>query len=38
MFAMADGSVMFVQQSINMDVYKATASCDGGETKTVNNP
>jgi prepilin-type processing-associated H-X9-DG protein len=37
-FAMADGSVMFVQQSINMDVYKATASCDGGETKTVNNP
>ncbi|MEN6493790.1 MAG: DUF1559 domain-containing protein [Thermoguttaceae bacterium] len=38
LFALADGSVMFVQESINMDVYRATASCDGAETKTVNNP
>lgn len=37
-FAMADGSVMFVQESIDMDVYRASASCNGGETKTVNNP
>ena len=37
-FALADGSVTFVQESINMDVYKATASCDGGEPKTVMNP
>ena len=37
-FAMADGSVMFVQESIDMGVYRATASCDGGEAKTVNNP
>lgn len=37
-FAMADGSVMFVSETIDMDVYRATASCDGGEAKTVNNP
>ncbi len=36
-FAMADGSVTFVQESINMDVYKATASCDGNEAKTIMN-
>ncbi len=37
-FAMADGSVMFVQESIDMDIYRASASCNGGETKTVHNP
>jgi len=35
---MADGSVMFVQESIDMDIYRASASCNGGETKTVHNP
>jgi prepilin-type processing-associated H-X9-DG protein len=37
-FALADGSVMFVSETVDMDVYRATASCDGGEAKTVNNP
>lgn len=33
-FAIADGSVRFLQESIDMDLYRAAASCDGGEAKT----
>ena len=32
MFGMADGSVHFIRQSINLGVYKSLASRDGGET------
>ncbi len=35
-FVMGDGSVRFVQQSIDLVVYKATASMDGGEVQVVN--
>jgi len=31
-FARADGSVMFVSQSIDMGIYRAVASKNGGET------
>jgi prepilin-type N-terminal cleavage/methylation domain-containing protein len=33
-FALVDGSVTFIQESIDMDLYRAAASCDGGESKT----
>ena len=35
-FVMGDGSVRFVQQAIDLVVYKATASRDGGEVQVAN--
>jgi prepilin-type N-terminal cleavage/methylation domain-containing protein len=35
-FVMGDGSVRFVQQSVNLDVYKSTASRDGGEPRILD--
>jgi hypothetical protein len=35
-FAMCDASVRFVSQNIDMDIYRATASRAGGESKTVS--
>ena len=35
-FVMGDGSVRFVQASIDLVVYKSTASMDGGEVQTAN--
>jgi prepilin-type N-terminal cleavage/methylation domain-containing protein/prepilin-type processing-associated H-X9-DG protein len=35
-FLLADGSVRFVQQSIDMDTYRAVASRDGGESLGLN--
>ena len=34
-FLMGDGTVRFVSENIDMGVYCATASCDGGEPKTL---
>lgn len=34
-FAMADGSVRFVSENIDLLVYKSTASRDGGEVKVI---
>jgi prepilin-type N-terminal cleavage/methylation domain-containing protein/prepilin-type processing-associated H-X9-DG protein len=34
-FCMADGSVQFLSQGINLGVYKSLASRDGGETATL---
>ena len=33
---MGDGSVRFVQASVNLAVYKSTASMDGGEVEIAN--
>jgi prepilin-type N-terminal cleavage/methylation domain-containing protein/prepilin-type processing-associated H-X9-DG protein len=35
-FLKADGSVRFVAETINLDVYKASASRDGGEATTLD--
>jgi prepilin-type N-terminal cleavage/methylation domain-containing protein/prepilin-type processing-associated H-X9-DG protein len=35
-FAMGDGSVRFIQQSVDLVVYKSTASRDGGEPRTAD--
>lgn len=35
-FAMCDGSVRFVQESVDLILYKATASRDGGEPRIVD--
>jgi prepilin-type N-terminal cleavage/methylation domain-containing protein/prepilin-type processing-associated H-X9-DG protein len=35
-FVMGDGSVRFVQASVDLVIYKATASMDGGEVQVVN--
>lgn len=37
-FIMADGSVQFVSQSIDMDIYRASASRAGHEAKTISQP
>jgi len=36
-FAMADASVRFVSETIDMDIYKATASRSSGEPKTITS-
>jgi prepilin-type processing-associated H-X9-DG protein len=35
-FAMGDGSVRFITQSIDMGVYQASSSCNGGEVASIN--
>ncbi|MEN6496847.1 MAG: DUF1559 domain-containing protein [Thermoguttaceae bacterium] len=35
-FALADASVRFVSENVDMDIYRATASRESGETKTIS--
>lgn len=36
-FAMADASVRFVSETVDMDIYRATASRESGEPKTISS-